>query len=187
MEGQTLIKLFFLVITILFIVTIISGRQNREGLQEVEQQIEEIKRAKSKEEEINRVKSADAKEGLGGMTDRMMDAQLDEAVNSLDYIASSVSLYRQTSGRWPETIKDISLSKRTTSEYLEDVRIEKGHIYGFLKPEFGAGKIIRIYPTKEWRPHKWKCTTNLDLGGTTRLGTQECNFDPNVSYTGTYF
>lgn len=173
MIGRTLVKSLFFIIIVLFVLTIFSGKHERDGQQE---------------QFIGQQNARETTQVIVASRTNMHMARLNNAASSLDRFKRSVIRYRDYEKRWPESISDMgAISKNTANYFMDDVRVDNGQIYGFLKPEFGARKIIRVYPSQDTYPYKWKCSTNLDLGDETTLGGMECTEDPNISYTGSYF
>jgi len=116
------------------------------------------------------------------------DVGVSHAVSSLRRIMGRVENYLGKNGRWPETMTEIGYKPDTiTNVALEAIKIDRGEIYGFLKPKYGNKKMIRIRPTLDRNPYDWECTTNIKLKGPTYLGGLTCKEDSGLSYTGTYF
>ena len=116
------------------------------------------------------------------------DVRVSNAVTSMRHIINRVENYTGRNGHWPESMNEIGLNSETSAHtHLQAIKIDDGEIYGFLKPEFGNNKMIRIHHTIDQTPYGWKCSTNLTLEGPTYLGGMTCEEDPSISFSGTYF
>lgn len=116
------------------------------------------------------------------------DVRVSNAVSSIRRVKGRVENYLGRNGRWPETMTEIDFKPDTsTNVHIQAIKIDRGDIFVFLKPEIGNNKIVRIYHTLDQNPYGWKCSTNIKLKGPTYQGGMTCIEEPDLSFTGTYF